>query len=102
MSRDRYDEHEAGWRVVLDGAEVAQLDFVRIDPPFYLFRPVVETKDEAKIEYSLRRTTSRAPEDRLLFRCRRFDAVATDADFFVSLHDDGIVSVRDMRPPVSR
>jgi hypothetical protein len=93
-----YGEHEAGWRVTLDGEEIAQLDFFRVDPPFYLFRPILQTKDEAKIAYALRQTTSRPPEDRLRFHSRESSVTAADKDFFVHFSDDGLVSIRDLRP----
>lgn len=101
MCHDQYDEHEAGWRVILAGEEIAQLDFLRLDPPFYLFRPVLQTKDEAKIAYALRQTTSRVPGNCVRFQCRAFGVNASDGDFFVNLSDDGLVSIRDLRPRAS-
>ena len=95
--RLRHEEHETGWSVLLDGERIAELDYLHDDQPFHLFQARLLTEDAAKIEYGLR-NTKREPGGRLQFHCRAGNVVVPDGEFFVDLHADGSVSVRDMRP----
>jgi hypothetical protein len=92
----RHAEHEAGWYVLLEGKRIAELDYLHDDQPFHLFRARLMTHDLVLIDYALR-NTKRDPEDKLQFHCRTGSVVVTDRDFFVNLHADGRVSIRDMR-----
>ena len=93
----RHQEHEVGWSVLLGGERVAELDYLRDDQPFHLFQARLLTDDAAKIDYALR-NTKREPGDKLQFNCRAGNVVVPDRDFFINLHADGRVSIRDMRP----
>jgi hypothetical protein len=74
-AESRLVEHQHGWAVVLDGERIAELNFLRIDPPFYLFRARFLTTDAQKIDYGLRGTAKREPEERLEFHSLSSGAV---------------------------
>ena len=96
----RHKEHEAGWRVLFDGECIAELDYLRDDQPFHLFRFIPRTDDQRKIEYALRSTAMRDPDSRILFQNRAIGIRVPDGEFLASLNESSMVSIRDFRTPV--
>jgi hypothetical protein len=97
IAEKRFAEHQAGWTVLNAGEPVAELDFIRIDPPFYLFQCVVIAGHEAELTW-LKSTAFRAPDPDLSFRNRMNKTLCVKDDlFFVNISADLIVSIRDMR-----
>jgi hypothetical protein len=97
--RERHKEHEAGWRVFYDAECIAELDYVRDDQPFHLFRFTALTADEQKISYALRSTAMRNPDSRITFENRGSGVRVPDGPFIANLREPNTVSIRDFRTP---
>jgi hypothetical protein len=95
----QHQQHEAGWRVMLDDECIAELGYLHDDQPFHLFRARLFTNDPTKLDYAFQHVAKREPGTRLQFHNRRTGEVAADEHFISRLHADGTVSVRDFRAP---
>jgi hypothetical protein len=93
-----HKEHEAGWRILLDGECIAELEYLHDDQPFHLFRFISRTDDQQKLDYALQSTAMRKPDSRIQFQNRVFSVSVPDGPFLANLHDD-TVYIRDFRIP---
>lgn len=98
LAEKRLKEHEAGWVVLRAGKAIAELDFVRIDPPFYLFKCSVVQGHESELQL-LRGSTLRNPDPDILYRNRASPGLCVkDEYFFINAQPDMSAAIRDMRP----
>ncbi|MDR1192356.1 MAG: hypothetical protein LBK60_11955 [Verrucomicrobiales bacterium] len=97
VAEKRFEEHQAGWTVLNAGESIAELNFIRIDPPFYLFQCFVIEGHEAELAL-LKATAFRVSDSNLSFRNQMNKTLCVkDKFFFVNISSDLIVSIRDMR-----
>lgn len=92
-----HKQHEAGWQVFFDGNCIADLDYLRDDQPFHLFRFTLRTDDQQKLNYALHSTVRRQPDSRVEFRNRVFPICVPDGPFLANLHVPATVYLRDFR-----
>jgi hypothetical protein len=93
----RFKEHQAGWVALKNGRPIAELGFIRIDPPFYLFRFTLIGGDPTQKRF-FENTAKRKPDPELIFH-NHADPNLTVADgpFLATLWPDGVVHLRDFR-----
>ena len=94
--KQRHKEHESGWRVLLDGQCVAELDYLRDDQPFHLFSLLCHTDDQSKIDHALRSAGIRDPDPRIEFENRASGRRVPDGQLLACLriHPDTRVESR--------
>jgi hypothetical protein len=90
--------HRYGWLILKDKESMAKLEFLRIDQPFHLFKLVsmIDASDGfAEI------ITLRPPDSSITFRNLKTGETVPDSMFTLGFRSDGIVALRDFRPPPS-
>ena len=94
----RLEEHKAGWTVLRNGQPIAELAFVRMDPPLYMFL-LTPVADQGEILEILGRSAFRPPDPKISFKNKKNpELTVEDQCFFTGVLPDGTLTLRDVRP----
>src|ERR1022692_488049 len=89
-ARKRTREHEAGWTVLKKGKPIAEFSFIRIDPPFYLFKFTLAEND-LSLKQLFAFGARQAPDSELVYQNRSDrNLIVVDELFLAHLFPDEV------------